>query len=44
MAMGISCEQAVYEQSIRDEALQHEGKVSATALVDAVKAFETVCS
>ncbi len=42
MAMGISCEQAVYEQSIRDEALQHEGKVSATALVDVVKAFETV--
>ncbi len=42
MAMGISCEQAVYEQSIRDEALQHEGKVSATALVDVVKAFESV--
>ncbi len=42
MAMGIPCEQAVYEQSIRDEALQHEGKVSATALVDVVKAFETV--
>ncbi len=42
MASGISCEQAVYEQSVRDEAVQNEGLVSASALLDIVKAFETV--
>ncbi len=42
MATGVPCEQAVFEQTVRDEALQHRGNVSATVLLDVVKAFEGV--
>ncbi len=36
------CEQIVYEQSVRDEAVQQRGDTSASCLLDIAKAFERV--
>ncbi len=42
LTAGIPCEQAVFEQTVYDEALEGRNQHSASALVDITKAFETI--
>ncbi len=42
LSAGIPCEQAVFEQTVYDEALEGRNQHSASALVDITKAFETI--